>query len=164
MTHTDLVELAHRWLTKAKGCGFAFAELCASTANGEQPDAIGFRQDYTILVECKVSRADFLADKKKRFRRQPHSGMGNYRFFMAPAGLIKPDDLPEKWGLIEVSEKGKARQVVGPKGNVECRWSEWRFPEKSEMSERDLMYSALRRLNLRGSLSQIYDNPFGGES
>jgi hypothetical protein len=26
--------------------------------------------------------------------------------------LIKPEELPEKWGLIEVDEKGKTRKIV----------------------------------------------------
>ena len=69
MTHDKLVTIAKRWLLNTKGCGFAFQELCAFTPNVETPDAIGWRNGITILVECKISRADFLSDKNKLFRK-----------------------------------------------------------------------------------------------
>lgn len=161
MTHDDLVEIAENWLLKSKGCGFALTELRAMTNNGEVPDAIGWRSGITILVECKTNRADFHADKKKIFRRRPQTGMGSFRFFICPAGIINPEDLPEKWGLVWVDEKGKARQKVGPKGN--CSWhsgSDFYHTEKSLLSEAAMMVSALRRLHLRGVLPMIYDSPF----
>lgn len=163
MKHKDLVEIAEKWLLKSKGCSFAFAELCAMTANGETPDAIGWRSGYSILVECKTSRSDFHADKKKFFRKLPGQGMGNFRFFLCPEKIITPEDLPEKWGLIWVNSKGKARQVVGPPGNCWGNYGRARqfyFEEKCSMSERDMMISALRRLHIRGVLPLIYDNPF----
>jgi len=158
--HTDLVKIAERWLVNSKGCGFAFADL--RTINTETPDAIGFRSGMSILVETKASRADFHADKKKIFRRNPSVGMGSFRYFLCPRGIIKPEDLPEKWGLLWVNEKSQVRQKVGPKGNI---WSstnmeDFRFPERNEQAERNMMYSALRRLHKRGILSHIYDQPW----
>lgn len=153
LTHGELVKIAKRWLEKAKGCGVAVPELVSITT--EIPDAIGFRSDYSILVECKISRADYLADMKKEFRAFPELGMGDYRFYMCPTGLIKPEELPKKWGLVYVNENGKARQIVGGNGNMHHKWEEWRF-EKNSNAEYRLMYSLLRRVHLNKNLEQVF--------
>lgn len=160
MTHAELVEVAYRWLIGTRKCGFAFTEL-ACIATSEIPDAIGFRGDGSILVECKVSRADFLSDKKKYFRQRPEMGVGTYRFFMAPEGIIKPDEIPEGWGLVTVNEKGKPRQIVGAKWN--CWNTDARFRnERNLQAEHGMMMSALRRLHLHNVLHLIKaeNNPY----
>lgn len=43
-------------------------------------------RDGTVLVECKVFHADFLADRAKPHRQE--GGVSNWRYFMAPEGLI----------------------------------------------------------------------------
>lgn len=120
MTHAELCALAVRWLkrpnsAKGHGCIVAVSE-CRAEMDGECPDAIGFRagwHDGSVLVECKVSRADFLADKAKAHRR-PGAGMGTWRYYMAPAGVIRVEDLPERWGLLEVNARGHVKPVAGP--------------------------------------------------
>lgn len=75
------------------------AEL--STANTETPDVIGWHGNGgSILIECKVSRSDFLADKNKVFRRDEDLGMGDVRYFAAPIGLLCADEMPAGWGLV----------------------------------------------------------------
>ena len=54
-----------------------------------------------VLVEVKVSRADFRADLAKPHRRDPALSGGTYRYYLAPAGLLAVDELPPRWGLIE---------------------------------------------------------------
>lgn len=77
----------------------------------ESPDAIGWKNHgWSILVECKVSRADFLADLKKPHRVNPDGGMGQTRYFLTPPGLLKVDELPATWGLLEV--RGRFVRVV----------------------------------------------------
>lgn len=143
MKHDELVKIAGKWL-KNQGCGYVATELKALTPNGEIPDAIGFRSDYSVIVECKASRSDFLADRKKIFRKVPEMGMGDFRFFMCPDGMIHPSDLPEKWGLLHVTEKGRVNKIVAPKGNI-WKISDLWHREKSVESEYALMYSCLRR-------------------
>ena len=46
----------------------------AAVDTGERPDALGFRNGVSCLIEVKVTRADFLADKKKRFRQDTTMG------------------------------------------------------------------------------------------
>jgi hypothetical protein len=63
-------------------------------ATGEVPDVIAWKSFCkSILVECKVSRADFLSDPSKPFRLKPEEGMGSQRLYMAPAGMIRAEEL-----------------------------------------------------------------------
>ena len=151
-SHNDLVEIGYKWCL-AK-CAFAFKELV--TLAGEIPDVIGFNSSGSFLLEAKVSRSDFLTDKKKFHRINPEHGMGDWRFYIAPKKLINIDELPDMWGLIEVNGKGRARTVYNPfgKGNVYCHWK--RNPKHS-VYERGIMYSALRRLQQKKLIDEIYN-------
>lgn len=119
MTHNDLCLVAVRWLQRAysaggPACHVAVSE-CRSGWSGEIPDAIGFRaagfDDGSVVVECKTTRSDFLADRKKGHRIS--GGMGNWRYFMAPTGLIRADELPAGWGLLEVNARGHVKALAG---------------------------------------------------
>ena len=121
LTHRQLCDLAVKWLQRpasrsGPGCQVAFSE-CRADWKGETPDAIGFRaavfKEASVVVEVKVSRADFLADRKKPHRIDPSLGMGTYRYFMVPAGLISPEELPARWGLIEVGDRSSLNVVCG---------------------------------------------------
>lgn len=82
-------------------------------------------------------------------------GMGFQRFYCCPTNLIKVEELPAGWGLIYVNDKHKARCVHSPyKGNIGERIAG--FHERNHRAERDLMYSALRRLHIRGLVDEIY--------
>ncbi|EES2921650.1 hypothetical protein FQB88_002911 [Escherichia coli] len=70
---------------------------------------------------------------------------------------ISVEDLPAGWGLLHVVN-GRVRKVHGwPKGN--CCWGN---PDDKPFTgnkqvECDYMLSALRRMELRGHLNEIYD-------
>jgi len=100
VTHSKLVSLAVAWLRRYR-CGVVLSEqACVS---GEMPDAIGWKEAcHSVLVECKVSRADFLADREKPFRQKPETGVGCERFYLAPKGMIRIEELRPGWGLLEV--------------------------------------------------------------
>jgi hypothetical protein len=163
VNHKDLVKRAERWL-HAQGCGFVLLEL--TTYASGIPDAIGFRSDSSILVECKTSRSDFRRDRFKA-HHGPTTGMGDWRFYLTPAGLVKPAELPEHWGLLEVSaDDGFVRRVAGgPAGrrnwyNVQRGINDPEMVLARKRDEMRMLYSALRRLKLRGVLDQIYDSPW----
>lgn len=152
-THKKLIEIGYKWLLKNASCGVAFKEFNCANDTGEQPDVIGFGSSgHSVLVEVKVSRSDFLSDKKKKFREQPHMGMGSQRYYLCPTGLIKSNELPEGWGLVYVDENGKATKVQSlNKGNV--------YSKKlacNAQAEMAVMYSALRRLQIRNRIDEIY--------
>ena len=69
LTHKRLCQLAQAWLERphgkqGPGCQFAFSETAELGAK-EIPDAIGFRYDGSVLVECKVTRSDLLAGQRE---------------------------------------------------------------------------------------------------
>lgn len=118
--HATLCLLAARWLKRPQSAGGHGCHVAVSEARpgwaGECPDAIGFRAGHeagSVVVECKVSRADFLADRSKP-HRQPGAGMGTWRYYMAPEGLIAVDELPPRWGLLEVNSRRHVKPRAGP--------------------------------------------------
>ena len=142
LTHADLVQRARRWLLSARRCGVVVTEF-ATWSCSEIPDALGFTKEHSVLIECKISRADFFADAKKDFRRCPEKGLGNYRFYLCPAGMIKPAELPAPWGLVYVNGE-KSRQVKPAQ-----------FCVANPKHERAILLSIARRAELRGFMAEI---------
>lgn len=152
--HDELCVRAERWL-KNQNCGVVFNDrFQAATYSGEQPDAIGFRSGCSILIECKASRSDFLADKRKRFRKDPSIGVGDWRFYMSPPGVINVSDLPEGWGLLWAHPR-KIEKVHGIPPNTQ--WCSKAPFVGSKNDEIRLLYSALRRVSVRGHFDCIYE-------
>lgn len=142
MSHSQLVEIACKWLKQRSFPVVFHDKVKALLPTGENVDAIGFRSGVSCLVECKASRADFLADSKKPFRADPGLGVGDWRFYMAPTGLITPAELPAGWGLLEVSG-GKVAAQVGVPGNADwIRKAPFRGNKDGEMA---ILYSIARR-------------------
>lgn len=98
-THTELVVFADRWLREQ---GYR-VRLMEPGISRERADAVGFKSDTSTLMECKASRSDFLNDKKKSFRSNDEKGIGYMRYYMTNEGICSVEELPEGWGLIEVS-------------------------------------------------------------
>jgi hypothetical protein len=136
LTHTILVSKGVKWLRAQGGKQWSapvvFGEMVAS--GNEIPDVIGFSSGGSCLIECKTSKSDFKRDKKKMFRSVPQMGMGKYRFYMCPTGLIEKNELPDGWGLIYVNEKGGVKLIVKPKAQY-CNLK----------AEHAYMYSIMRR-------------------
>jgi len=109
LNHSDLVDIAARWLKNKVGCRVVLKEHVANTVFFEIPDVIGWKNGRCYLVECKTSLADFKAELKKPFRQKAYidavTSLGDYRFYFTEADLIPPEMIPEKWGLYEVTGK-----------------------------------------------------------
>lgn len=139
MTHDELVTRAARWLAKTRRCPVVVTEIVTASSTGEIPDAIGWEGGRSHLVECKVSRSDFLADRKKSFRIMPDLGLGDYRWYMTPPGLVTPDELPDGWGLLEVHPEQV--RVLRESGS---RWGAPPFVGNGREAQRILL-SVIRR-------------------
>lgn len=140
--------MAEQWLRKHYRCGIVLSEQ--SCASGETPDVIGWKgKCRSVLVECKVSRADFLADRDKPFRRDPQQGMGCERFYLAPHGLIEKAELPRAWGLLE-ARGGRVVMTCKP-----ARPSQ--RGEAGLMWEMNLLLASLRRVEVRIEPQTITD-------
>ena len=85
MTHSSLVALGVRWLSRQSST--VFYEFAASAK--ENPDIIGWSTGFSTLIECKATRSDFLGDSKKVVRRTPRRGMGQEDIIFAQPGLSK---------------------------------------------------------------------------
>ena len=140
-THAELVTRAERWLCRTLGCSVVFTEHVASTRTGEIPDAIGWARGQSHVVECKASRADFLADRRKSIRQDNFQGMGDWRFYLVVPGVIKDTDtILDGWSVYEV--RGNA--VVHIRGR---RWGNCVQPPCTAdlHSERAVLVSWLRK-------------------
>jgi hypothetical protein len=138
--------MAEAWLRRSR-CGIVLSEQGCSS--GEMPDAIGWKgRNHSIVIECKISRSDFLADAAKPWRTNPEIGLGCERYYAAPKGMLKPEEIPESWGLLEaqgrelkVSKKSK-RKLRQPEGL---------------MNEMNLLLASLRRVEVRIEPQRIAD-------
>ncbi len=148
MTHAQLVKLAETWLRTSYRCGVILSEqTCAS---GETPDVIGWKGECrSVVVECKVSRADFLADSQKPWRQDPNIALGCERFYLAQAGLIQSAELPPGWGLLEY--RGRNVRI-----EVKPRRISMRSPEGMKY-EMNLLLASLRRVEVRIEPQTITD-------
>lgn len=157
--HYELCLLAEKFLKK-QNFGVVFRDgFHAVTTSGERFDTFAFRSNTSCLIEAKVSRGDFLKDKNKRFRNCPEIGVGLWRFYLSPPGIIDVSDLPEGWGLLHAVNE-KIKKIHGWPPNT--KWSEAPFLGKTNLeAERAIMYSALRRMEIHGHLSAIYDGIYG---
>ena len=146
--HALLVAAAVNWLRCRYRCGVVLSEQYCAT--GEVPDAIGWKgKCRSVVIECKASRSDFLADAKKPFRTSPEEGLGCERFYLAPAGMIAPEELPAGWGLLEC-RRSEVRMAVKP-SRKSLR------TETGLMKEMNLLLASLRRVEVRIEPQTITD-------
>lgn len=153
MTHAELVVRAEMWL-RTLGCGVTFREYTAYTSTGEIPDVIGWSHGKCLLVEVKVSRADFLSDKNKKHRRPEISNkvLGNFRFYVTLPGIVKPEEVPSGWGLYEL--RGRGIYYTAGVRYANGMYSQFQSNRRDELA---IMYSALRRLEIRGLIKHVYE-------
>ena len=140
MTHDDLVKIAKKWLIKGRQCSIVLTETQAQS--GETPDAIGWRGQLSILIECKTSLADFRRDLSKWYRNSG-PGIGQRRYFLAPKGVIPLEELPPNWGLLEV----EGNRVI-TKRKMDLLY----LDERVSAAEVPMLVAALRRTQVRKNM------------
>ena len=79
--------------------------------------------------EIKVSRSDFLLELKKPEKRRLSLHFSNQFFFVAPKGIIKPNELPPECGLVEATEdtSGITTKETRPALHRDTARPTWRF-------------------------------------
>jgi hypothetical protein len=124
-----------RWL--GRHCSVVLYEF--ATAADENPDVIGWTVGTgSVVIECKLSRSDFLRDAAKTVRKNPRVGMGQRRYYLCPPDLINVKDLPPKWGLLWAI-----------KGQVIVKREARGHPERNLLAEVSFLSSMLRRAQIR---------------
>lgn len=149
VTHSDLVHRGKRWLETTHGskfaCGVVLAEYRCFAP--EVPDIIGLNCRHSILIECKVSRADFKADQYKPHRHYTKR-LGNYRYYLTLPDVVCPEDIDNGWGLLYATDK-QIRVV---------KEAEYFGDDSVKAAEWTLLYSIVRRVNVRGLLKGIQND------
>lgn len=152
------------YLTEA--CGkchkykYVAVELC--TWGSENTDVWGLGNfNESVVIEVKISHSDFKADQKKYCRTEQYAKTygqaGMYRWYLCPEGVIKKEELPEKWGLLYWNGK-KIYPVIAPK-----------YFENTSKADMDILTSILTRenfpqviFNYRGARTTIQPKTFNG--
>lgn len=132
-THDDIRDAAidyvkrehgvYRWMTETR----IRQHWTGASAKAEIPDAIGYRGDMTVVIEAKVSEADFAADQRKPSRIRLDLGMGTFRYYAVPEYLIEGYQVRDPWGLLYVNDAGEVSLV---KEASTCHRRDW----KSELA------------------------------
>lgn len=131
LSHDKLVDIGRRYLFRHHP--IVVTEL--SNGGSETPDVIGWANGTSVLIECKISKSDYYSDRSKFFRRNPSMGIGDFRYFLTPKGLVDPEYVPCGWGLLETS----GVRVVKVKNAV-------LFPVVNKAHEIVILTSAMRRI------------------
>ena len=162
MTHAECVKHSER-IARRLGFPLVISEMKAATGSGEIPDVIAFAGGArSLLIECKVSKADFLADKEKPFRKQPWLGMGLHRIYVMPEGILKRNELdllPEDWHLIVIDNDVKPiwgtmetcanMSLCKTYRNKKTGKPITPFYERNVYDENAVLYSYIRRRGIR---------------
>lgn len=112
MTHEAICGRGSVWMQRTKRCE---PVLYGLSTGPEIPDVIGWQSDVagrgSIVLEAKVSRSDFLRDKRKKHEQR----MGDFRYIICPAGLLSRGDVEMHapgHGLLWVDDAGLRVTVV----------------------------------------------------
>ena len=136
-THSELVDKAANWARGRHG-----VVLKEKGGTYENPDVLAFVGGFSTLIEVKVSRADFLRDKRKLPRAHDYLCIGNYRIYCAPKGLLTEDDIPETWGLLDVYPSGYIRMRTNIYNTFHNAiwWHD--LSKKALLAERRMLYNS----------------------
>jgi hypothetical protein len=139
-THTELVERALKWLRNTAKCKVAVSEYRCTDLN-QIPDAIGWKNArHSIMIECKASRSDFLADKKK-VCRLAGTDLGQDKYYLINKGICEPEEIPQDWGLMYPTEK-RILIIKKPKRKY--------YDPKVAAMELPILLSMVRRAEIQG--------------
>ena len=105
--------------------------------NGRMIDALvidTYKEYRRTAFEIKVSRSDFLSDLQDEDKHGPALALCHDFYWIAPKGMIHPDEIPAGMGLMEVDDKGRTRIKVKSDYNSQSGIDE------------EFAYSIMRRL------------------
>src|SRR5438874_12915304 len=89
-----------------------------------------------------------MADRAKPFRNKPDKGVGSERFYLTPASLLKREELPAGWGLLEL-HRGRIEMLQASAKNLRTATG-FRY-------EMNLLLASLRRVEVRIEPQSITD-------
>lgn len=126
--------------------GFPIAAPLSDFGIGE-PDIIGFSHELSAVVDIRTKRSDFLR-RRLALRDTPDTALGNVRFFLTPMRMVRRDELPEGWLLLEYTGATIIPYDFRQENHIGVvldSHPEWRH-ESDATAERDILYSIANRL------------------
>ncbi|MGH8078926.1 MAG: hypothetical protein ACREP7_00035, partial [Lysobacter sp.] len=110
-TTADAVRAALKLRFPAQSHALMF-EVAPATGGGTRyadAVAVGLWASHGHLVqgiEIKVSRADFLHEMKQPEKSEPVMRYCGRWWLACPRGMVKPEELPPTWGMLELGDNG----------------------------------------------------------
>lgn len=141
-THDGLCKATAQFFLTTGGCDIVCRELHSELR--EIPDLYCVYKNYSVVCEVKISRADFFKDRHKIFRKHPKLGLGTFRYYVCPEGMIKPEELPYHWGLIYGYDDGSIKLIRGKAMGYQ-RFDNAYYFQVDPINENKAMYSLLKR-------------------
>lgn len=127
--HHDLSGRLAAWLREQGRITWENIQIIVEINGGDRkavrPDVFSMAKVYDekrinpCVHEVKVSRSDFLADLAKPEKRAGYAAVAEVFYYVAPAGIIEPEEVPQDCGLVveistgvfEVLRKPRRRRV-----------------------------------------------------
>lgn len=123
--HHDLAGRLAAWLREQGRVTWENIELLVDRPEGGRqavrPDVFSMAATYDAkrinpaVHEVKISRADFLSDLAKPEKRGGYAVISEVLYYVAPAGVIVPDEVPKECGLVLEGSIGSFEVVKRPK-------------------------------------------------
>jgi hypothetical protein len=119
LTHDELLERIERRVCGAEGQGhraFLLREICVSNRRADAI-SVGLWHSRGQLIEgfeAKASREDWLREYEDHQKAEPAMAVCDYFWLATNPGVLQPNELPEKWGLLLSNGKGRHLKVEKP--------------------------------------------------
>jgi hypothetical protein len=107
------------------------------------------------IFEIKVTRSDWLRELKTPAKTQAALDRSDLFTVVAPAGVVKLEELGEGWGLVEV-KNGKLRTVVAPANRSALGW-DGRYERTYNPIPRSFAVALMRSVSEPGWRRQCLD-------
>jgi len=121
MTSEEVKALLNDKYSLGDECLIAFEVNEGTGSNsGRRIDALAMHlwpsKDYELIgFEIKVSRSDWLNERKQPEKSLAISQYCDKFYLVAPPGVLGIDELPKTWGYIQVNESGLYTKIKAPK-------------------------------------------------
>lgn len=102
--------------------GFAERESNHSSMDLFAVNCYPSKKFRSVAYEVKVDRADFMRELTDPTKRQHAERLAMECWFATPPGLVRPDEVPEGWGLVVVPPMGTPKTLKMPMQRVPAPW------------------------------------------
>jgi hypothetical protein len=134
MTHDALAaDLAGHLRTDTR---MTWCDIQLGPSGSARPDVLTIDKSFVrpniTVYECKVTRSDYMADVTAG-KWQSYLKFAGAVYFAAPAGLLKPSEIPERCGLMVRHDSGT-----------------WRAARRAVRDPREMPFAAMLKLLIDG--------------